>query len=138
MVILIGLALAMNILIGLRLIKVSESLKLHDGFTVQIIKHGYDNINTLYNQLKNKTMPIYIHTLTHAYIYIYTYIYNYIYNTCIVLRLGMTSYKLFHNNSPQVFWANKRGPHNTPSIPWGCKPPSAPRSAGEMIYLTWL
>lgn len=53
----IGLALAMNILIGLRLIKVSESLKLHDGFTVQIIKHGYDNITTLYNQLKNKTMP---------------------------------------------------------------------------------
>ncbi len=57
MVILIGLALAMNILIGLRLIKVSESVKLHDGFMVQIIKHGYDNITTLYNQLKNKTVP---------------------------------------------------------------------------------
>ena len=56
-VILIGLGLLTNILIGLRLIKKSISVKLYDGFMVQIIINGYNNIVTIYDQLKNKQLP---------------------------------------------------------------------------------
>ena len=52
--ILIGLGLATNVLIGLRLIKASASVKLYDSFMLQIIKHGYSNITTIFEQLKNK------------------------------------------------------------------------------------
>lgn len=55
--ILICLGLICNILIGLRLIKASASVKLYHGFTVQIIQHGYNNIFIIYNQLINKQLP---------------------------------------------------------------------------------
>ena len=58
-VILIGLGLLANLFIGLRLIKKTNgtSVKLYDGFMVQIIINGYDNILTIYDQLKNKQLP---------------------------------------------------------------------------------
>lgn len=56
-VILIGLGLLTNILIGLGLIKKATSVKLYDGFMVQIIINGYTNIITIYNQLKNNQLP---------------------------------------------------------------------------------
>lgn len=54
---LIGLSLTMNVLIGLRLIKVAASVKLETSFMLQIVKHGYSNITTIYDQLKNKHLP---------------------------------------------------------------------------------
>lgn len=55
---LIGLGLVTNVLIGLRLIKASASVKLHSsGFIGQIIINGYHNIVTIYDQLKNKQLP---------------------------------------------------------------------------------
>ena len=55
---LIGLGLVLNVLIGLRLIKASASVKLHtSGFIGQIIINGYTNIVTIYDQLKNKRLP---------------------------------------------------------------------------------
>lgn len=56
-VILISVGLLSNLLIGLRLLKASASVKLHNGFMVQIIEHGYNNIRTIYNQLKTKQLP---------------------------------------------------------------------------------
>lgn len=56
-VILIGLGLLANIFIGLRLIKKATSVKPYDGFMVQIIINGYDNILTIYDQLKEKQLP---------------------------------------------------------------------------------
>jgi hypothetical protein len=55
--ILLGLGLFTNILIGLRLIKASASVKLHYSFMVQIIKHGYNNIATILTQLQSKQLP---------------------------------------------------------------------------------
>lgn len=46
-----------NILVGLRLIKNPTSVKLYDGFMVQIIINGYNNIVSIYNQLENKQLP---------------------------------------------------------------------------------
>lgn len=54
---LIGLGLLINILIGLRLIKVSASVELSNSFMVQIIKNGYNNITIILMQLKNKQLP---------------------------------------------------------------------------------
>ena len=55
---LIGFGLVLNVLIGLRLIKVSGSVKLHtSGFIGQIFINGYNNIVTIYNQFKNKQLP---------------------------------------------------------------------------------
>ena len=54
---LIGLGLLTNVLVGLRLIKVSGSVKLYNGFMVQIILNGYNNILTIYSQFKNKELP---------------------------------------------------------------------------------
>lgn len=54
---LILLSLITNVLIGLRLIKTSASVKLETSFMLQIIKHGYSNIITIYEQLKNKHLP---------------------------------------------------------------------------------
>ena len=56
-IILIGLGLLANILVGLRLIKKPTSIKLYDGFMVQIIINGYNNIVNIYNQLENKQLP---------------------------------------------------------------------------------
>ena len=56
-VILICLGLLANVLVGLRLIKKSTSVKLYDGFMVQIIINGYNNIIIIYDQLKNKQLP---------------------------------------------------------------------------------
>jgi len=55
--IVIGLGLLINTLIGLRLIKKSISVKLYDGFMVQIIINGYTNITKVYTQLKNNQLP---------------------------------------------------------------------------------
>lgn len=55
--ILIGLGLLTNVLVGLRLIKVSGSVKLYNGFVFQIIINGYSNILTIYNQFKKKQLP---------------------------------------------------------------------------------
>ena len=55
--ILVGLSLFTNVLIGLRLIKTSASVKLETSFMLQIIKHGYSNITTIYGQLKKKQLP---------------------------------------------------------------------------------
>lgn len=54
---LIGLGLFMNISIGLRLIKVSGSVKLYNGFMVQIIINGYNNVITIYDQFQNDKLP---------------------------------------------------------------------------------
>lgn len=55
---LIGLGLVINVLIGLRLIEASASVQLHSsGFIGQIIINGYNNIATIYDQLKNKHLP---------------------------------------------------------------------------------
>lgn len=54
---LIGLGLLLNILIGLRLIKASASVTLENSFMVDIIKYGYNNVSTIYNQLKSKQLP---------------------------------------------------------------------------------
>jgi hypothetical protein len=54
---LISLGLLTNILIGLRLVKVSASVELSNSFMVQIIKHGYNNIAVILTQLKNKQLP---------------------------------------------------------------------------------
>ena len=54
---LILLSLITNVLIGLRLIKTSASVKLETSFMLLIIKQGYSNIITIYEQLKNKHLP---------------------------------------------------------------------------------
>nr|YP_010437050.1 hypothetical protein NQY40_mgp32 [Ulva meridionalis]UTA96524.1 hypothetical protein [Ulva meridionalis]UTA96582.1 hypothetical protein [Ulva meridionalis]UTA96635.1 hypothetical protein [Ulva meridionalis]UTA96687.1 hypothetical protein [Ulva meridionalis]UTA96750.1 hypothetical protein [Ulva meridionalis] len=55
--VLIGLGLLTNVLIGLRLIKASASIELHNGFMIQIVKYGFNNVATIYGQLKNKQLP---------------------------------------------------------------------------------
>ena len=57
MLALISLGLVINVLIGFRLIKISASVKLHNSFMLQIVKHCYSNITTIYGQLKNKQLP---------------------------------------------------------------------------------
>lgn len=53
----VGLGLLINVLIGLRLIKVSASITLKHGFMVQVIKHGYSNIAQIYEQFKKGQLP---------------------------------------------------------------------------------
>lgn len=55
---LIGLGLFINVLVGLRLMEASASVKLPDsGFIGKIIINGVNNITTIYDQLKNKHLP---------------------------------------------------------------------------------
>lgn len=53
----VGLGLLANLLIGLRLIKVSAYVTLKHGFIVQIMKHAYNNIAQIYVQLKKGQLP---------------------------------------------------------------------------------
>ena len=55
---LIALGLIVNLLIGLRLLRESESVKLHEsGFIGQILINAYSNITTIYAQIKSNNLP---------------------------------------------------------------------------------